>query len=126
MPHPPLASSAGLSVPWPSLAHVSRAALIARRTTVSVVALLLVAALIVAGVVYGAVRRTDPTVTGTVRLAGLSGEVDVRRDGQGVAHIYADTPEDLFRAEVAAMLVELGLPAEVAFELQLPAAAPRS
>lgn len=99
MPHPPLASSAGLSVPWPSLAHVSRAALIARRTTVSVVVLLLVAALIVAGVVYGAVRRTDPTVTGTARLTGLSGEVDVRRDGQGVAHIYADTPEDLFRAQ---------------------------
>ncbi|AKT50221.1 penicillin acylase family protein [Arsenicicoccus sp. oral taxon 190] len=78
---------------------MSHAAQIARRTAVTVVVLLVVATLIVAGVLWGAVRRTDPTVDGTQRLGGLAGQVDVKRDAQGVPHLYADTPEDLFRGQ---------------------------
>ncbi|MCH8612086.1 penicillin acylase family protein [Arsenicicoccus dermatophilus] len=78
---------------------MSHAAQIARRTAVTVVALLVVAALIVTGVLWGAVSRTDPDLGGEQRLGGLSGRVDVRRDAQGVPNIEADTPEDLFRGQ---------------------------
>lgn len=54
---------------------------------------------LVAGVGYGAywsvstVRAPFPQTTGTLRLAGLSGPVDVKRDGHGVPQIYASTDE---------------------------------
>src|SRR4029453_8519677 len=37
--------------------------------------------------------------TGTLQLKGLSGTVQVKRDGNGIPQIYADTAEDLFRAQ---------------------------
>ncbi|MGO4424758.1 penicillin acylase family protein, partial [Streptomyces sp. MCAF7] len=37
--------------------------------------------------------------TGSLQLKGLSGPVQVKRDGYGIPQIYADTPEDLFRAQ---------------------------
>lgn len=61
--------------------------------------------LLVAGVGYGSywsvstVRASFPQTTGSLKLAGLSAPVDVKRDGYGVPQIYADTPEDLFRAQ---------------------------
>ncbi len=60
---------------------------------------------LVAGVGYGAywgvstVRAPFPQTTGTLRLAGLAGPVDVKRDAYGVPQIYASTDEDLFRAQ---------------------------
>lgn len=66
--------------------------------------LVLVLAL-VAGVGYGAywsistVRASFPQTTGSVQLAGLGGKVEVKRDGHGIPQIYADTDEDLFRAQ---------------------------
>ncbi|MFP1629577.1 penicillin acylase family protein [Streptomyces sp. 5K101] len=66
--------------------------------------LVLVLAL-VAGVGYGAywsvstVRASFPTTTGTIELAGLGGQVEVKRDGYGIPQIYADSDEDLFRAQ---------------------------
>ncbi len=49
------------------------------------------------------VRRTAeksfPQIEGEIRLAGLSGPVDVYRDEMGVPHIYASTEHDLFFAQ---------------------------
>src|SRR4030042_4086482 len=45
------------------------------------------------------VRRTFPTINGTVRVAGLRSRREVHRDKWGVPHIYADTAEDLFFAQ---------------------------
>jgi len=61
-----------------------------------VVVLALVAALVAAVVVA---RRPLPQVEGTVRLAGLSGKVEVLRDDKGIPQIYADEATDLFRAQ---------------------------
>ncbi|GAA5166612.1 penicillin acylase family protein [Ornithinimicrobium tianjinense] len=47
----------------------------------------------------GLARRSFPKTGGTLELAGLDGGVEVLRDALGVPHIYADTPEDLFRAQ---------------------------
>ena len=47
----------------------------------------------------GAARRALPQVSGSVTVPGLSGQVEVLRDGYGVPQIYADHPEDLFEAQ---------------------------
>ncbi|WP_327189643.1 penicillin acylase family protein [Streptomyces xinghaiensis] len=60
---------------------------------------------LVAGVGYGAfwsvstVRASFPETTGSIRLKGLSGPVEVKRDGHGIPQIYASSDEDLFRAQ---------------------------
>ncbi|MFI1397477.1 penicillin acylase family protein [Streptomyces sp. NPDC020681] len=60
---------------------------------------------LVAGVGYGAywsistVRASYPQTTGTLQLEGLRGQVEVKRDGFGIPQIYADSDEDLFRAQ---------------------------
>lgn len=66
--------------------------------------LVLVLAL-VAGVAYGAywgvstVRASFPQTTGTLKVPGLAGEVQVKRDDYGVPQIYADSDADLFMAQ---------------------------
>ncbi|WP_432095523.1 penicillin acylase family protein [Streptomyces sp. bgisy100] len=61
--------------------------------------------LLVAGFGYGTywslstVRASFPETTGSVKLDGLSGPVQVKRDGHGIPQVYADTEEDLFRAQ---------------------------
>ncbi len=64
------------------------------------VAILLAVALVgtVAGVIVS-IRRPLPTYDGRVALSGLTTTAEVRRDGQGIPQIYADTPEDLFRVQ---------------------------
>ncbi|MCM1974163.1 penicillin acylase family protein [Streptomyces sp. G1] len=60
---------------------------------------------IIGGVAYGAywsistVRASFPQTTGSITLEGLSGEVEVKRDGYGIPQIYASTDEDLFMAQ---------------------------
>ncbi|BCX04346.1 MAG: penicillin amidase [Candidatus Roseilinea sp.] len=44
-------------------------------------------------------RRSFPQTSGMIKLTGLTGNVEVIRDAFGVPHIYADTPDDLFRAQ---------------------------
>ncbi|CAL9484161.1 penicillin acylase family protein [Streptomyces sp. enrichment culture] len=66
--------------------------------------LVLVLAL-VGGLAYGAywsistVRASFPQTKGSITLDGLSGPVDVKRDGYGIPQIYASTEEDLFMAQ---------------------------
>ncbi|MFF8032425.1 penicillin acylase family protein [Streptomyces sp. NPDC016626] len=68
------------------------------------VVLVLVLALI-GGVAYGGywsvstVRASFPQTKGSITLQGLSGTVDVRRDGHGIPQIYASSDEDLFMAQ---------------------------
>ena len=49
--------------------------------------------------VFWSVRRPFPEYDGAVTLPALAGEVEVVRDEHGIPHIYADTAEDLFRAQ---------------------------
>ncbi|MFI6443410.1 penicillin acylase family protein [Kitasatospora sp. NPDC050543] len=66
---------------------------------------LVLAVLLVAGVGYGgyrgvaAVRASFPELAGTIKVAGMSAPVDVKRDANGIPQLYADTSEDLFRAQ---------------------------
>ncbi len=68
------------------------------------IVLVLVLALI-GGVAYGAywsistVRASFPQTKGSITLEGLSGPVDVKRDGHGIPQIYASSDEDLFMAQ---------------------------
>jgi penicillin G amidase len=68
------------------------------------IVLVLVLALI-GGVAYGAywsvstVRASFPQTKGSITLPGLSGPVDVKRDGHGIPQIYASSDEDLFMAQ---------------------------
>ncbi|GAA0999513.1 penicillin acylase family protein [Nocardiopsis tropica] len=61
----------------------------------TVTALVLVAALL--GV--WTVRRSFPETSGELALPGLESQVTVLRDGNGVAHVYADNTRDLFMAQ---------------------------
>ncbi|WP_199521124.1 penicillin acylase family protein [Jiangella anatolica] len=66
----------------------------------AVLAGLVVLALVVtASVGVWSVRRAYPDYDGTAEIPRLSAEVEVIRDENGIPHIYADTPEDLFRAQ---------------------------
>jgi penicillin amidase len=50
------------------------------------------------GVVVG-VRRSLPDYDGEASLSGLTAKVQIHRDAHGIPQVYADTPEDLFRAQ---------------------------
>ena len=69
------------------------------RWLVRVLAVLLVLVLALAGLVTWTIRRSFPQLEGSIRVPGLSREVAVLRDRWGVPHIYADSAEDLFRAQ---------------------------
>ncbi|MFK4039474.1 penicillin acylase family protein [Nonomuraea wenchangensis] len=60
---------------------------------------LLVLALVLAGVLVFIARQSFPQVDGSVRLSGLSGSVEIYRDKSGIPHIYASSPDDLFMAQ---------------------------
>lgn len=66
----------------------------------AVIAGLLVVLLVAASAfAWWQVRRGYPGYDGQVAVPGLTGDVEVLRDGYGVPTIYADTAEDLFRAQ---------------------------
>ncbi|WP_405771981.1 penicillin acylase family protein [Streptomyces sp. NBC_01538] len=60
---------------------------------------------IIGGFAFGAywsvstVRASFPQTKGSISLQGLSGNVDVKRDGHGIPQIYASSDEDLFMAQ---------------------------
>ncbi|MFD3695663.1 penicillin acylase family protein [Streptomyces sp. NPDC058646] len=68
------------------------------------IVLVLVLALF-AGLGYGAywgvdgVRASFPQTTGSLKVPGLTGTVDVKRDAHGIPQLYADSDADLFRAQ---------------------------
>ncbi|WP_277209974.1 penicillin acylase family protein [Isoptericola croceus] len=62
---------------------------------------MLVALALVATVTFTVVtvRKPLPETSGTQTVPGLTGEVTVHRDAQGVPQVYASTSEDLFAAQ---------------------------
>ncbi len=65
-----------------------------------VLLIVVVALAVVAGVFLGyTFTRAVPQTSGTLRVAGLTGPVEVLRDAHGIPHIYADTETDLFLAQ---------------------------
>ena len=71
-----------------------------RRRVIKAVAITVAAALVAsAGLAVFVIRRPLPQLGGQLRLPGLESEVRVLRDERGVPHIFADTAEDLFRAQ---------------------------
>ena len=70
-----------------------------QRVAVPLAAILVVVVVAAAVIGVGLTRRAYPQVSGELAIPGLTGEVEVVRDDRGVPHIYADTPEDLFRAQ---------------------------
>ncbi|MEV0493945.1 penicillin acylase family protein [Streptomyces atratus] len=73
-----------------------------RRARLIVIVLVLA---LVAGIGYGAfwsvttVRASYPQTNGSIKIDGLAGSVDVRRDSYGIPQLYADSDADLFRAQ---------------------------
>jgi len=51
------------------------------------------------GIGVSLVRRSFPQTSGQLSLSGLTAKVTVLRDDRGVPQIYADNPQDLFRAQ---------------------------
>ncbi|MGB3829760.1 MAG: penicillin acylase family protein [Ornithinimicrobium sp.] len=70
-----------------------------RRVLLPALAVLVVVAVAASVLGVGVARRSFPQTEGELMVASLDGRVDVLRDEQGVAHIYADTPSDLFRGQ---------------------------
>ncbi len=62
---------------------------------------IILALALVAGVLtsWWTVQRSMPQTEGTIRLAGIDGDVTVRRDANGIPQVYADTSNDLFFAQ---------------------------
>lgn len=61
--------------------------------------LLLTLLIAAAALLFWSTRRPFPQIDGEMTLRGLGGEVEVIRDGDGVPHIYAADPRDLFMAQ---------------------------
>jgi penicillin amidase len=71
----------------------------ARRMILVVTLVIALALLATAVLAVVAVRRPWPQAEGDIEVAALDRPVDVYRDAFGVAHIYADTVDDLFAAQ---------------------------
>jgi len=50
-------------------------------------------------IVWFNIPRSFPQTHGQLRFQGITGEIEIIRDIDGVPHIYADTPEDLMFAQ---------------------------
>jgi len=69
------------------------------KIAVWIVGVLLVVVLLVTLATTWLVRRPFPKVRGRETVAGLTAEVEIYRDDDGVPHIWATTAEDLFFAQ---------------------------
>ncbi|HEU4997636.1 MAG TPA: penicillin acylase family protein [Lapillicoccus sp.] len=72
---------------------------VARRVGLGVLILVVLLVVGVAVVLTGVVRQSWPQTSGEIKLNGLGGRVEVIRDARGVPQIYADSTDDLFRAQ---------------------------
>jgi penicillin G amidase len=73
-----------------------------RRARLIVIAFVVLLIATLAGGAYwtvGTVRESFPQVSGEIDIEGLSAPVTVERDGSGIPQLYADTADDLFRAQ---------------------------
>ncbi|MFI6980562.1 penicillin acylase family protein [Embleya sp. NPDC050154] len=73
-----------------------------RRFRLTAIVLVVVLAIVIGGLGWWGwqlSRDSFPQASGTVRVPGLTGKVDVVRDAKGIPQVYADTSEDLFRGQ---------------------------
>lgn len=71
-----------------------------RARIIALIAAICALALVATGFLFWRnLRQALPQTSGQLTLPGLSAPVQVARDEQGVPRIYADTAEDLFRAQ---------------------------
>jgi penicillin amidase len=70
---------------------------IKRLIIISSIIVVLLLSLFVAGFI--SIRRSFPTLDGTVQVPGLQSRVEVFRDSFGVPHVYASNQHDLFFAQ---------------------------
>ncbi len=66
---------------------------------VVVLVVALVGTVAIGGLLAWVSARSQPQVAGTLSVPGLAAPVEVIRDETGIAHLYADTPDDLFFAQ---------------------------
>jgi len=64
-----------------------------------IIGVVLIVSIILSITGFLVVRRSYPSVNGTLKTAGLQGPVDIYRDGFGTPHIYATTQHDLYFAQ---------------------------
>jgi penicillin amidase len=64
-----------------------------------VIAVALIGTVAVGGLLAWVSGRAQPQVSGTLQAPGLAASAEVIRDETGIAHIYADTSDDLFFAQ---------------------------
>lgn len=69
------------------------------RILLIVVSVVLLFIVLGAGAGYWFITKSHPQTSGALQLPGLEHPVTVTRDANGVPHIYADTPHDLFMAQ---------------------------
>src|SRR5204862_7369254 len=67
-----------------------------RRIWLKVLGVLAIAAAAAAMAAYWYLRQSLATVSGEVRVAGLSGPVEIVRDADAIPHIFASTKADAF------------------------------
>lgn len=72
---------------------------IGKRLAVVLAVFLTLALVVTVSLSWWVVRRPLPTTDGESEIAGLTGQVRILRDDQGVAQIYAETDSDLFFAQ---------------------------
>jgi len=72
---------------------------VARRVGLGVLILVVLLVVALAVVLTGIVRQSWPQTSGEIKLNGLGGRVEVIRDHHGIPQIYADSTDDLFRAQ---------------------------
>ncbi|MEI8082262.1 MAG: penicillin acylase family protein [Actinomycetes bacterium] len=69
-----------------------------RRIVLGLITVVVVLALVGAGLFYWSVRRPFPQTDGTLRVPGLIAPVEVIRNARGVPDVYADNQSDLYTA----------------------------
>jgi penicillin amidase len=70
-----------------------------KRALFVLLSLVLIVTLAAGGAFFYFTRQSFPQTSGTIKVAGLKGIVEIIRDNFGVPHIYADSPDDLFFAQ---------------------------
>jgi penicillin amidase len=66
------------------------------RAIIIVISVIVVIAIVLAGVGFYLTRSSFPKTSGEIKLNGLDAMVDVYRDSYGIPQIYATTPHDLY------------------------------
>lgn len=70
-----------------------------KRIIIIISGIILLIVVVLGGAWFFITRRTFPRTRGTITLQGLNKEVEIRRDSDGIPHIYAKIIHDLYFAQ---------------------------